>query len=181
MVLAVTGSAQAVFTPSYVQRLLAVFTRRLDVILTPSAQRFVPPLAVTVLGANTWADALDDPDARESVAGELAAASRLVLVLPATANTIGRLAGGLGDDLLSGVLAATRAPVLLAPSMNPLMWGNPAVRANLRKCRELGYYVAEPGPGRASADGRRGIGGVSLPASGTPLFSTLRFLLETER
>lgn len=178
MVLGITGSAQAAFTPTYVRRLLAVFTRELDVTLTESARHFVVPLALSTLGARVWTDPLPENEESEASCLELAEAADLVLVLPATAETIACLALGLCDNTISCIVAQTRAPVLVAPSMNPIMWTHPAVQQNVTRCRELGLHVLEPGPGHAVADGQPGLGAVGFTAFGTGLIALLRVLLE---
>jgi phosphopantothenoylcysteine decarboxylase/phosphopantothenate--cysteine ligase len=71
----------------------------------------------------------------------------LFVIAPATANIIGKLAGGIADDLLTTVLMATRAPVLVAPAMNVHMYANPILQENLRKLRRVGYHLIEPADG----------------------------------
>ena len=178
MVLGITGSAQAVFAPAYVQRLLGVFTRELDVMLTEAAQHFVLPLALSTLGARVWTDPFSEHDASEASYQELADEAGIVLVLPATADTIARLALGQCDNTISCLVAQTRAPVLVAPSMNPGMWIHPAVRHNVMRCRELGLHMLEPGLGHSVEYGRPGLGAVGFSAFGTGLIASLRFLLE---
>src|SRR5581483_6635035 len=85
----------------------------------------------------------------ESEIGHIALAQRtdLLVVAPATADLIGRYAAGLADDLLTTILLATTAPVLLAPAMNPRMYAHPAVEANLATLRSRGVRIVEPDEG----------------------------------
>jgi phosphopantothenoylcysteine decarboxylase/phosphopantothenate--cysteine ligase len=71
----------------------------------------------------------------------------LLLVAPATANTLGKFANGIADDFLSALYLATRAPVIMAPAMNTQMWTHPAVRENLDRLRARGVSILEPGEG----------------------------------
>ena len=88
---------------------------------------------------------------------QLAGSASLFVIAPATANIIGKIAGGLADDFLTTTLLATTAPVLICPSMNPHMWGNPLVQDNIRKLRQLGYHILTPATGRLAC-GYKGIG-----------------------
>ena len=74
----------------------------------------------------------------------LARLADIVLVAPATANTIGKVAWGIADNLLTAIIMATRAPVVFAPAMNPQMWINLIVQGNVAHLRELGYHFVEP-------------------------------------
>ncbi|HEY8415617.1 MAG TPA: bifunctional phosphopantothenoylcysteine decarboxylase/phosphopantothenate--cysteine ligase CoaBC, partial [Thermaerobacter sp.] len=96
----------------------------------------------------------------------LADRAHLVIVAPATANVLGKIAWGLADDYLTTVVTAValRVPVLLAPAMNVHMYRNPAVQANIRRLRELGYEVMEPEEGPL-AEGYSGIGRLPEPAA----------------
>src|SRR3989442_15074440 len=102
----------------------------------------------------------------------LAKRAELVLVLPATARTLFRLAHGVCDDLLSLVVCATEAPVVVVPSMNPVMWRNPAVQRNVDLLRRGGRFIVEPGPGWEVAGGKRAAGragpGARRPVWGRP-------------
>src|SRR6185436_13041944 len=77
----------------------------------------------------------------------LADTADALLIAPATANVVAKLAAGIADDLLTTVVLATRAPVLVAPAMNVHMWENALVQGNLRTLRELGWRTIEPGAG----------------------------------
>jgi phosphopantothenoylcysteine decarboxylase/phosphopantothenate--cysteine ligase len=94
----------------------------------------------------------------------LADSADAIVVAPATANLIGKLAAGLGDDLLTTVLLATRAPVLLAPAMTVHMWDNPLVQANLTRLRDAGQRISDPAAG-SLACGYEGMGRLAEPSA----------------
>lgn len=118
------------------------------VAMTRSARRFVGPLTFGALTGrkvhtNPWRDAADG-DQRHLTLSETA---DLVLVAPATANIIGKLAGGIADDLISTLLIGAGAPVMFAPAMNTRMWSHPAVKRNVAFLRDSGFEVAGPDSG----------------------------------
>ena len=117
-------------------------------VMTRSARRFVTPLTFEAI---TRREVITDqwkPGTNADIE-HIAIASNidLLLVAPATANTIGRFANGLADDFLSSLYTATRAPVLLAPAMNTNMFEHPAVRKNLETLAARGVRIVEPGSG----------------------------------
>ncbi|MDE3096329.1 MAG: bifunctional phosphopantothenoylcysteine decarboxylase/phosphopantothenate--cysteine ligase CoaBC [Chloroflexota bacterium] len=129
-----------------------------DVILTSSAQRFVSPLTFRALTQRPVCTDMFEPQsavAEEHV--ELARAADAVLVAPASATTIARLAHGLADDMLALTVLATVAPVLIAPAMDAQMWEHPATRANAATLRGRGVVIVGPDVGRL-ASGRSGAG-----------------------
>jgi phosphopantothenoylcysteine decarboxylase/phosphopantothenate--cysteine ligase len=116
--------------------------------VTPAAARFVAPLSLQALtGATVRQDLFDPSEEGEIDHIRLADWADLVIVAPATANTLGRMAHGLADDLVSAVLLATEAPVLAAPAMNVNMWNHPATQANLETLRQRGVRFVGPGVG----------------------------------
>lgn len=132
---------------------------RVHVVMTASAQRFVTPLTFQALTHQPVHTSLW-PDSHESEAGVYAAMAHIaladeadaILVAPASANTIARLAHGLADDLLSTLVLATDAPVLVSPAMNPRMLSHPATQKNLQALRDLGYTIIEPESGRMACE-----------------------------
>jgi phosphopantothenoylcysteine decarboxylase/phosphopantothenate--cysteine ligase len=129
------------------------------VVMTESAQRFVAPLSFQALTHQPVHTSLW-PDSTEGEAGVYAAMAHIglaneadaVLVAPASANVIARLAHGLADGLLTTLILATRAPVLVAPAMNPKMLAHPATQKNLATLCELGYKIIEPESGRMACE-----------------------------
>jgi phosphopantothenoylcysteine decarboxylase / phosphopantothenate---cysteine ligase len=131
-----------------VARLLQKRGYRVQAILTRNARRFVTPLtfeAITRRAVITTQFAAGMNTGIEHIA--LATEMRALLVAPATANIIGKFANGIADDFLSALYLATRAPLLIAPAMNTVMWEHPAVRANLAALVGRGVQVVEPGAG----------------------------------
>lgn len=129
-----------------------------DVILTEHAERFVSALTFSALSqrpvySDLW-EATGEAAARHIALGREA---DLLLIAPATANTVARLAHGMADDLLTTVALATSAPLLLAPAMETHMWQHPATQANLRLLEERGATVISPESGRL-ASGESGVG-----------------------
>ncbi len=137
---------------------------RVRVVMTRHALEFITPLTLqTLAGEPVSTDLFDLTQESEIGHIRLADTADAIVVAPATANLIGKIACGLGDDLLTTVLLATRAPVLLAPAMNVHMWENRLVQANLRTLRELGWRIIEPAAG-ALACGYEGVGRLAEPA-----------------
>lgn len=152
-----------------------------DVVMTEAAQRFITPLTFQgVTGRSTYtsiwgiegADNLPTHIAHVRL-GEQA---ELLIVAPATANTIAKLAAGLADDLLSVTALATSCPILVAPAMDGTMYGNPTTQANIATLRERGVIVIEPEVGRF-ASGHVGKG--RLPETPT-LIGAIRWALGRE-
>jgi phosphopantothenoylcysteine decarboxylase/phosphopantothenate--cysteine ligase len=128
------------------------------VVMTAAAGRFVTPLTFrTTSGNRVYQDLFaGDEDYSVTHVG-LAQESDLMVVAPATANCLGKIAAGIADDLLSTVLLATRSPVLLAPAMNEVMWDSAQVRTNVARLAGLGYLFVGPADGElACGDAGRG-------------------------
>lgn len=146
-------------------RLLDKAGANVQVAMTERAQKFVGPLTFQALTRRPVFTNLFDP-AEESTIGhiQMADAADIVIVAPATANAISRLANGMADDAVSAVVLATRAPVLVAPSMNVNMWNHPLTRHNIQKLQDLaGYHVVAPGSGFLAC-GWTGPGRLAEPA-----------------
>ena len=126
-------------------RLLKQKNIELDVVMTTSAQQFITPLIVTSLNEKKcYTDLFSVDDESKMNHITLARKPDLILVAPATANIIGKYANGIADDLASTILLATFSSVFLAPSMNPVMWGNLATQDNYRKLLDRGVKFIEP-------------------------------------
>lgn len=118
------------------------------VIMTESATKFVSPLTFQALSRNdVYTDTFDEKDSRRIAHIDLADWADLILIAPATANVIGKIAQGIGDDMLSTTLLAARADTYIAPAMNVHMYAHPAVEENMKKLEEWGYHFIEPGAG----------------------------------
>jgi phosphopantothenoylcysteine decarboxylase/phosphopantothenate--cysteine ligase len=134
------------------------------VVMTASAQHFVGPLTFEAITQHRVVTGQFDPGANASIEHiTLASTIDLLLVAPATANAIGKMAAGIADDFLSSLYLATRAPVLIAPAMNTNMWEHPAVRANLSVLTDRGARFVEPGEGFLAC-GWTGKGRLAEPA-----------------
>ena len=153
---------------------LAQLGADVDVLMTAAAQRFVAPLAFRSITHRAVVASLFEPDSELSI-NHVAIAERadLVAVVPATANTLAKMALGFADDAVSATVLATAAPVLAAPAMDANMFHSPAVRANVRTLRERGVYIAGPASGRL-ASGLVGRGRLLEPAE---LVGHVRLLL----
>ncbi|MFB3117583.1 MAG: bifunctional phosphopantothenoylcysteine decarboxylase/phosphopantothenate--cysteine ligase CoaBC, partial [Myxococcota bacterium] len=131
--------------------------------MTPKAQEFVAPLVLqTLTGETVRTDLFDASQEGEIDHISLADWAELVILAPATANTLAKLTGGLADDLVSAVLLATRAPVLVAPAMNVNMWEHPATRSNMEILRQRGIHTIGPEVGELAC-GWEGAGRMSQP------------------
>jgi phosphopantothenoylcysteine decarboxylase / phosphopantothenate---cysteine ligase len=147
ILLAVTGGIAAYKTPELVRRLRRA-GHDVCCVLSASARSFVSSLVLQTLSQQEVRSELFDVDAEGRIGHiDLADTAELVIVAPATAHAIAKLAGGLADDLVSTVLLATRAPVLLAPAMNVNMWEHPATRDNVACLRMRGVHFVGPEPG----------------------------------
>ena len=132
-------------------------------ILTAGAQQFITPLAASaVSGQRTHTDLFDREDEADIGHIRLAREADLVVVAPATANLMAKMAGGHADDLASTVLLATTLPILIAPAMNVRMWLHPATQRNLATLRTDGVHVTGPNEG-AMAEAEFGPGRMSEP------------------
>ncbi|MDX5476249.1 MAG: bifunctional phosphopantothenoylcysteine decarboxylase/phosphopantothenate--cysteine ligase CoaBC [Bacillaceae bacterium] len=118
------------------------------VIMTPSAQKFVTPLAFQALSRNdVYIDTFDEKDPSVISHIDLADWADVIIVAPATANLIGKLANGIADDMVTTTLLATTSPVFIAPAMNVHMYEHPAVKANMNKLLSYQYKFIEPNEG----------------------------------
>ena len=133
-------------------------------ILTRAAQQFVTPLAASALSHNRCFTDLFDPDS-EFDAGHIRLARHcdLIIVAPATADLMAKMAHGHADDLASAVLLASDRPELLAPAMNPAMWRNAATRRNVAQLARDGVHVIGPNAGEMAEANEAGVGRMSEP------------------
>ena len=147
VVLGVTAGIAAYKAAEFV-RLLVKEEADVHVVMTQNAQKFIAPLTFQTLSGNP---VISDPFAllEDAEIGHIAMADlvELVVILPATANIIGKIANGIADDFLSTMVMATRVPVLFVPSMNVNMWENKALQRNIETLLERGYHLLEPGEG----------------------------------
>jgi phosphopantothenoylcysteine decarboxylase/phosphopantothenate--cysteine ligase len=147
IILGVTGGI-ACYKAVELVRLLVKAGFKVRVIMTRGAMEFVTALTFQTLSGHPVATETFDLT-QESEIGHINLADNadLFVIAPATANVIGKIAGGIADDLLTTVLMATQAPVLISPAMNIHMYENPILQENLRKLRRIGYHIMEPADG----------------------------------
>src|SRR3984885_2437547 len=133
-------------------------------VLTKAAQHFVTPLAASALSHERCYTDLFDPES-EFDAGHirLARDSDLIVVAPATADLMAKMAHGAADDLASAILLASGAPILIAPAMNPLMWNNAATRRNVATLQRDGVSMIGPNAGEMAEAGEAGLGRMAEP------------------
>ncbi len=129
-----------------------------SVVMTPEAEELIKPVVFQSLSANrVYRGLFDEPESWEIEHISLAEQAGLVLIAPATANVIAKIAAGICDDLLTCVVLATKAPVLICPAMNENMLLNKITQANIKKLKGLGYRFVEPRHGRLAC-GKEGVG-----------------------
>ena len=171
IVLAVTGSI-AVYKAVDLASKLTQAGAEVSVIMTESAQKFVAPLTFrSVTGAPVFTDMWRLDDHVQHV--QLGENADLLLIVPATANSIAKLAHGIADNLLTVTALAARCPILLAPAMDGGMYSHPATQANLEILRARGVAIAGPAEGRM-ASGLEGLGRMLEPEE---LIDDVRVLL----
>jgi phosphopantothenoylcysteine decarboxylase/phosphopantothenate--cysteine ligase len=148
------------------------------VIMTVSATKFVQPLTFQTLSRRpVMIDTFDDHDASGVQHIDLADAAHLIVIAPATANIIGKLANGIADDMLTTTVLASLAPVLIAPAMNVHMYDHPAVRHNLAILKQRGIQLFDPGAGQLAC-GYVGKGRMAEPEQ---LFERIAALLSDHK
>lgn len=147
------------------------------VAMTAAAQKFVTPLTFQALsGRPVLTDLWDSEKAGDVQHIALTNAANLVLVAPATANIIGKIAGGIADDLVTTLVISAASPVLLAPAMNDRMWANPIVQENVAKLKRLNYIFVGPTDGWLAC---RSVGPGRMAEPGDILETALAFLLRS--
>lgn len=145
LIVACTGSILAgLMAPTLLSLCYTNFQQKLDVILTQTALKFFTRDLMESYGIRTWVDSFERRDHIYVPHVHLARSADCILVMPASANSLHRLADGACTDLLSMLVAATHAPVVLAPAMNEAMWNNSIIQRNVQSLREHGMYVIEP-------------------------------------
>lgn len=148
VVLGVSGGIAAYKACELTSRLKKL-NANVDVIMTKSAAEFVTPLTFQSLSLNqVIVDMFDKPKYWEIEHISLAKKADIIVIAPATANVIGKLANGIADDMLSTTVMASKCIKLIAPAMNTNMYENPVVQRNIEILKQLGYFFIEPGEGR---------------------------------
>ncbi len=147
VLLCVTGGI-AVFKAAALTSKLSQSGFDVKVLMTKSAAEFVTPLTFQALSRNpVHMDTFNEKDPEKIAHIDIADWADLVIVAPATANVIGKIANGIADDMVTTTLLAVTAPVMIAPAMNVHMYAHPAVTKNMDTLRSFGYTFIEPGEG----------------------------------
>ena len=164
IVLGVTGSIAA-YKACELVRLFVKNGDDVRVVMTDHAKEFVTPLTFRTLSRNPVENAMfADPLEWKPGHISLADAADVLVVAPATANIIAKMANGIADDLLSGVALATKAPIVVAPAMNTGMWENAATQANIETLKKRGVRFVEVGDGELAC-GTSGPGRMAEPGA----------------
>lgn len=162
IVLGITGGISA-FKAAQIASLLGHRGAEVKCIMTESATKFITPLTLRNITGNPVAVHMFD-EVQEFNVEHIALArwADLFVVAPATANVLGKVAGGIADDMLTTTIMATKAPVLFVPAMNSNMYLNPIVQENMAKLKKFGYHIMEPASGHLAC-GIIGVGRLPEP------------------
>ena len=173
IVLGVSGSIAAYKAADLASKLTQAGVR-LDVVLTPAAAEFVKPLTFrSVTGRQAYVDMFDAASGAAELHIELARRADAMLIAPATATTIARVALGLAEDMVSLTALATRAPIIACPAMDPQMFEHEATQGHLETLRRRGVHIVGPEVGRL-ASGQTGAGRMSEVET---IIGALRYVL----
>lgn len=157
IILGVTASI-AIYKACDIVRRLKDEAFLVNVVMTAEAEELIRPIVFSSLSGNrVYGGLFNTPEAWEIEHVSLADKAGLVLIAPATANIIGKITCGICDDLLTCIVAATQAPVLIAPAMNENMYKHKIVQENITKLKSLGYRFIEPRIGELAC-GKVGVG-----------------------
>ena len=160
--LGVTGCIAATKAAQFASSLVQA-EAEVTVVMTEAATRFVGPLTFEALTRRpVHLDMWRHSDQFNPKHVALADWAEVILVAPATADILGKVASGIADDLLSTVIMSADVPVIFAPAMNSRMWTNPIVTANVERLREFGYRFVEPEEGYLAC-GTSGVGRLADP------------------
>ncbi len=147
IVVGVSGGIAAFKSAALVSKLTQAGAN-VHVVMTESAQKFVTATTFQALSRNhVHTDTFHEPDSSKIAHIDIADQADLILVAPASANTIAKLANGIADNMLTTLILATKAPIVLAPAMNVNMFDHPAVQTNIATLKTYGYQFIEPGAG----------------------------------
>lgn len=148
LLLGVTGSVGVLTVPYYIKLLRESIAKKVHVMMSHSAQKFVTPYTMKLYSGNhVFTDSFDISDDVRVPHIELTQKCDMFVIMPATANIIGKVANGICDDLISTSVMACVAPVVFIPSMNPNMWFSKANQKNVSVLKELGHHVLPPSEG----------------------------------
>lgn len=148
----------------YLVRALTKEKAEVQIVMTKAACRFITPLTLETVSNRPVASELFPQGEFVSTRHiDLAEWPELIVLAPATANLIGKIASGVSDDLLTTIVCASPRPVIIAPAMNPQMWTNPITRRNVAALKDVGYRFIDPVEGDMACD-HYGVGRMVEPA-----------------
>lgn len=156
IVVGITGSIAA-YKSCEVVRELKKRNWNIKVIMSENATKFITPLTLEVLSQNEVYKDMFKKEGYEENHISLSEFASLILIAPATANIIGKIASGICDNLLICTVFAFKGPVIIAPAMNENMWKNDIIQENVKKLKKRGYIFVGPEEGKL-ASGKEGIG-----------------------
>jgi len=153
IIIGVTGGIAA-YKSAYLVRELKKQGADVQVVMTESAKSFITELTLQALSGHPVLSEILDPKSESGIEHiEKARKADAVIIAPATANTISKINMGMADNLLTGIVLATTAPVFLAPAMNEIMWKNQITQNNIQSLRNYGFHVINPGCGFQACGG----------------------------
>lgn len=157
IILGVSASV-AIYKACEILRRLKADGFSVTVVMTKEAQELIQPMLFASLSSNrVYSEMFDTPENWEIEHVSLADKAGLILIAPATANVIAKIASGICDDLLTCVVSATKSPVVICPAMNENMYRNKITQENIRKLKTFGYKFVGPKEGRLACN-KTGIG-----------------------
>lgn len=163
VLLIISGGIAAYKAPDLIRR-LRERGAHVRPLMTAAAQQFVTPLTIGAVAADhVFTDLFSREDEQDVGHIRLARDADLIVVAPATAGLMAKMANGIADDLASAVLLARKIPVLVAPAMNPAMWDNPATKRNRLTLEKDGVHFIGPEKGEMAESGEAGTGRMSEP------------------
>ncbi len=174
ILLIITGGIAAYKSLALI-RLIKKAGGRVSCVLTKSGEQFVTPLSVAALSENpVYSDLFSLKDETEMGHIRLSRDNDLIIVAPATANIMAKMANGMADDLATTCLLASDKPVMVAPAMNPMMWDAPATQANIKILKERGVQILDPDSGEMAC-GETGDGRMMEPED---IFKSIEFFFQ---
>jgi phosphopantothenoylcysteine decarboxylase/phosphopantothenate--cysteine ligase len=145
LLVGVAGSIQSIYINQYLLTFRQKFVSEIKVIMTRSAARMINPKAVELLSDDRiYMSLWDRSESIKAPHIQLTRWADLFIVLPSTANLLGKAANGIADDLLTTSIVSYLKPIVFLPAMNPSMWQNPAVQRNIMRLKEDGHYIVPP-------------------------------------
>ena len=145
LLIGITGAVGAVNMPQAIHKFRRLFAEEIHIMQSQAAQRFIPPYTLQLFsGRPVYTDAFAITDELSVPHIELARKADLLLIMPATANILGKAANGICDDLISTTIVACQVPIVFVPSMNAMMWTDRIVQRNVAILKEVGYVVLDP-------------------------------------